>query len=61
MAKEELQPEVAAEEQAGFRVAEGKSVITLAGIKGPGEVIEVKHVAGGEKTLNALKSKGYLV
>jgi hypothetical protein len=65
MAKNNAQEQAAAEqasaEQAGYRVAEGKSITTMAGIKGPGDVVEEKHVSGGEKTLIELKDKGYLV
>jgi hypothetical protein len=60
-AQEQAAAEQAAAEQAGYRVAEGKSINTMAGIKGPGEVVEEKHVSGGEKTLAELKEKGYLV
>ena len=60
MAKNNAQEQASAE-QAGYRVAEGKSITTMAGIKGPGDVVEEKHVSGGEKTLAELKEKGYLV
>lgn len=60
-AAEQAAAEQAAAEQAGYRVAEGKSITTMAGIKGPGDVVEEKHVSGGEKTLIELKDKGYLV
>jgi len=53
--------QAAAEQASGYRVAEGKSITTMAGIKGPGDVVEEKHVSGGEKTLIELKDKGYLV
>lgn len=61
MAKNNAAEEARLAEQAGYRVAEGKSVTTMAGIKGPGELVEEKHVSGGEKTLIELKEKGYLV
>lgn len=60
-AQEQAAAEQAAAEQAGYRVAEGKAITTMAGIKGPGDVVEEKHVSGGEKTLIELKEKGYLV
>lgn len=45
---------------AGYYVAAGKSITTLAGVKGPLARVVESDVSGGEKTLAELVQKGYL-
>lgn len=42
-------------------VAEGKSIVTLAGIKVAGDVVEARHFADGDETIADLVDKGFLV
>lgn len=61
-ALEDAKAEAEAEAEAGNvpRVAKGKAIITLAGIKADGDVITAKMLAGGDETLKALTEKGYI-
>lgn len=52
--------ESAAELKGVVVVAEGKSIVTLGGIKVGGDEVEPRHFAGGDETVAELIEKGYL-
>lgn len=41
-------------------VVDGKSIVTLGGIKVGGDEVESRHFAGGDETVADLIEKGYL-
>jgi hypothetical protein len=57
-----VEPQPAPKTKAGvFRVADGKSVTTQRGMCHGGDVVRPRDFAGGQKTLDALVSKGTVV
>jgi hypothetical protein len=58
--KSEPAPESEPEVKKGPVVAEGKSLTTRKGILVEGDKVLPEYLAGGEKTFNILKEKGYI-
>ena len=60
-AKAQAEADAKASKGDEYLVADGKSVTSLKGIRGPGTPVEAKHFPGGQETLDDLIDRGLVV